>query len=113
LGFRTANLQVDAQRALPQRGVYAAWANLTDGRQKSVVNVGTRPTFDEQDLLIEAHLLNYAGDLYGEQICIEFVQRLRSERQFADAGALTAQIQRDIAVAQEILVEREKKTPQV
>jgi riboflavin kinase/FMN adenylyltransferase len=112
LGFRTANLQVDAQRALPKRGVYAAWANLTDARRKSVVNVGTRPTFDEQDLLIEAHVLDYGGDLYGEQICIEFVQRLRSERVFADASALIEQVQRDIATAREILVEKQEKTPQ-
>lgn len=109
LGFRTANLEVEPQRALPRRGVYAAWALLHRERQECVVNVGARPTFDDQDLLVEAHLLDYEGDLYGKELCIEFVRRLRAEKRFSDAGALIDQLRQDVAVAREILGERQKR----
>ncbi len=108
LGFRTANLQIDPQRALPKRGVYAAWAALQGERQKCVVNVGTRPTFDDQDLAIEAHLLDYEGDLYGKELDVAFVRRLRSEKQFADANALIDQVHRDISATRELFEERQK-----
>lgn len=109
LGFRTANLQIGPQRALPKRGVYAAWAVLHGERQKCVVNVGTRPTFDNQDLRIEAHLLDYEADLYGKELGIEFVQRLREEKRFADTDDLIDQVHRDIAAAREILDKRQAK----
>lgn len=109
LGFRTANLRIDPQRALPKKGVYAAWAVLHGERRECVVNVGTRPTFEDQDLQIEAHLLDYEGDLYGKELGIEFVQRLREEKQFADTDALIDQVHRDISAAREILAQRQKK----
>ncbi|MFO7919155.1 MAG: bifunctional riboflavin kinase/FAD synthetase [Anaerolineae bacterium] len=111
LGFRTANLQVDPQRALPKRGVYVAWAVLDGERQKCVVNVGTRPTFDDQDLQIEAHLLDYEGDLYGKELEIAFVRRLRAEKQFPDTEALIDQVHQDISAAHRILGQRQEKAP--
>ncbi|MFP3896791.1 MAG: bifunctional riboflavin kinase/FAD synthetase [Anaerolineales bacterium] len=109
LGFRTANLQIDPQRAMPKRGVYAAWAILHGERQKCVVNVGTRPTFDDQHLQIEAHLLDYKGDLYEKELEIAFVQRLRAEKQFPSADALIDQVHRDISAARKILDQRLEK----
>jgi riboflavin kinase / FMN adenylyltransferase len=93
LGFPTANLIPDEALACPGHGVYACRA---DGHA-AAVSIGVRPTFKTgRGELIEAYLLDFDGDLYGEQLCLEFVERLRGERRFDSPAALAAQIQRDV-----------------
>ncbi len=103
LGFRTANLQLAPDRALPGDGVYAVWAWVEGNRYQAVANVGVRPTFDSGERLVEVHLLDYHGDLYGVNLVVEFAHRLRPEMRFADAAALAAQIGQDVARTRELL----------
>jgi riboflavin kinase/FMN adenylyltransferase len=99
LGFPTANLVPPEQLAVPGHGVYAAWAH----GQPAAVNVGVRPTFETgRELLIEAYLLDFDGDLYGEQLRVAFVERLRGEKRFDSADDLVAQMERDVQQAREI-----------
>jgi riboflavin kinase/FMN adenylyltransferase len=105
LGIPTANLAILAERAVPARGVYAARAHIQDTTSApAVVNIGVRPTFDGTDTTtIEAHLLEFSGNLYGQTMMLDFAARLRDERQFGSAEALVAQIQADIVQARDIL----------
>lgn len=99
LGFPTANL-VPEPGALPPPGVYAVEA-IVDGRTRpAVANLGTRPTFPGGGtVVLEVHILDFHGDLYGRELEITFLELLRPERRFADAGELAAQIARDVAAA--------------
>ena len=111
LGYPTANLQPARHCAVPADGVYAAYVVYGNQRYLSVANIGQRPTFrSAQDLafgpgqqVVEAHLLDFDGDLYGQKVLIQFVDRLREERRFANADGLRAQIKKDVARAEEIL----------
>lgn len=96
LGFPTANLDIQAQQALPSNGVYATVAQVDDKQYASATNIGTRPTFGEDEKWVETHLLNYKGDLYGKEIRIEFVQKLREELCFASPEELGRQIEKDV-----------------
>lgn len=99
LGFPTANLVPDDAVVCPGHGVYAAFA---DGRP-AAVNVGVRPTFDTgRGLLIEAHLLEFEGDLYGRTLRIAFLARLRGERRFPGTEELIAQMHRDVEEARRV-----------
>jgi riboflavin kinase/FMN adenylyltransferase len=110
LGIPTANLEIWEQRAYPRSGVYACFAHIGDDRQrwKTVTNIGIRPTFEnnQSEAVVEAHLLEFEGDLYGERMTLEFVARLRDERKYPDAEALLARISRDIQRANTILDNR-------
>ena len=100
LGFPTANLIPDEALACPGHGVYACLAN---GRP-AAVSIGVRPTFQTgRGELIEAYLLDFNGDLYGTQLCLEFIERLRGERRFDTAEALMAQMQRDVERTREVV----------
>jgi riboflavin kinase / FMN adenylyltransferase len=106
LGLPTANVEPSRHAAVPGKGVYAGRATTRHGRAVAAINVGVAPTFRtdaaREPLRIEAFLLDYEGpDLYGEQIRVEFVSRLRDERRFEDAGELVAQIHLDIAATRE------------
>ncbi len=106
LGFPTANLDVGPAIALPAVGIYAGWYERPDGsRWASAVSVGRRPTFygDAGELLVEAFLLDFAGDLYGEEGRLSFVSRLRDEEAFDSVDALVAQMHRDVAAARRVL----------
>jgi riboflavin kinase / FMN adenylyltransferase len=93
LGFPTANLVPDETLACPGHGVYAC---LTDGRP-AAVSIGVRPTFETgRGELIEAYLLDFYGDLYGSTLSLEFLERLRGERRFESAEALTEQMRLDV-----------------
>ena len=77
-------------------GVYAVWVRLDSGMYKGMLNIGRRPTLqDESDLNLEVHLLNYEGDLYGKILRLQFVSRFRSEMHFPDVDALVKQLQKD------------------
>src|SRR3972149_3995335 len=82
LGFPTANLAVHPDKILPGRGIYAAWARLEGRNAPAAVSVGTRPTFGPGELLVEAFLLDFEGDLYGAEIELVFGNRLRDEQAF-------------------------------
>ncbi|WP_279164847.1 riboflavin biosynthesis protein RibF [Thermus scotoductus] len=98
LGFPTANLAVHPNKVLPP-GVFAVEAQGAFGRYKGVANVGTRPTVDGMERRLEVHLLGFAGELYGEEMRLVFLKRLREERRFASLEELQAQIAKDVALA--------------
>ena len=99
LGIPTANIVPDDRLVIPGHGVYAAWAH----GHPAAVNVGVRPTFDSgRGLLVEAYLLDFHGDLYGETLRIAFLERLRGERRFESVDALVAQMRHDVERAREI-----------
>lgn len=97
LGYPTANLALaDNRKLVPKRGVYATMVTLPDGQRRGgMMNIGRRPTFDEMDVTVEVHLLDYEGDLYGASLSVQFVQRLRAEQKFESAEALAAQLSED------------------
>jgi riboflavin kinase / FMN adenylyltransferase len=102
IGFPTANLQT-ANELLPPAGVYATTASVNGIAWPSVTNVGLRPTFADVDRIqIETHLLDATRDLYGAQVRLSFVQRLRDERKFPDVDALRAQIDADCRSARRL-----------
>ena len=99
LGWPTANVRPDPRRTLPADGVYAAVVPL-DGRDwRAVVNLGSRPTFQADERLLEAHVLDFDGDLYGRKLAVEFVDRVRDVRRFESVDALRGQIARDAEAA--------------
>ena len=103
LGFPTANLDIRPKQALPPNGIYATIAQV-DGKQfSSATNIGVRPTFGEGAKTVETHLLNYKGDLYGKDMRLEFVQKLRDEQSFPSSEDLKAQIDKDIREVEAIL----------
>jgi riboflavin kinase/FMN adenylyltransferase len=121
IGIPTANLRTSAE-ILPARGVYCAWAWVRGQRYKAMVNIGLNPTFrptfnsnanpnEYPPLSVEAHILdfppidqnNQSGDIYGENVKLEFVARLREEKKFSSVDELVAQIRRDITHGAEIL----------
>ncbi len=106
LGFPTANVEVPNQVCLPADGVYAGWYERPDGSVHGcAINLGRRPTFYEHadHSLLEAHLLDFDGDLYGERAEVRFVQFLRSERKFDGVDALVTQLKHDIESARHVL----------
>ncbi len=103
LGFPTANLQIEPDQALPADGVYATIAYIDGQPLLAVTNIGVRPTFSGDKRLVETHVLDYDGNLLGQQLKIEFLERIREERRFATAEDLKAQINRDIERARKIL----------
>ncbi len=103
LGFPTANLEVRPERAVPADGVYAVFALLGSERYLAVANVGVRPSFDNGHRTIETHILDFDQDIYGCDLVVEFVARLRDERRFEQIDDLIAQIERDSEAARRIL----------
>jgi riboflavin kinase/FMN adenylyltransferase len=101
LGFPTANLNATGL-ALPPHGVYAVLAEAGGRSHRAVLNIGQRPTLQNPNpqLRVEAHLVDFTGDLYGQELEVVFVERLRGEKQFASLGELRQQIARDILDAQ-------------
>ena len=94
IGVPTANLATDNE-LVPPHGVYATTMTIDGIVRAGITNVGVRPTFGESDVSIETHLLNHDADLYGRNVRLSFVQRLRDERRFPDVDALRAQIAAD------------------
>ena len=105
LGFPTANLEVRGQ-VVPAPGIYAASAVVAGKSHAAAVSIGTRPTFDGSGLRIEAHLIDFEGDVYGMQLDLHFLARLRDEARFADVAALTEQIRADVVRARDVVAAR-------
>ncbi len=103
LGFPTANLEVDSKQALPPEGVYATWAYVDNEIRPSMTSIGRRPTFDGNKLTIETYILDYRGNLYGRELRIDFVERLREEKRFDSVEGLKRQIAEDIERGRAIL----------
>lgn len=104
LGFPTANIQVWEQLLLPANGVYASYAWLEGRRYAAAANIGIRPTVDGHSLTVEAHLLDFDGRIYGQELTLDIIDRIRDERKFNGLDALVAQIQADVATVRQRLV---------
>jgi riboflavin kinase/FMN adenylyltransferase len=105
LGFPTANLLTSTYAAVPADGVYAAW--LVRGRQEpqmAAVSIGTNPTFSGPDRRVEAYVLDFDGDLYGERVSLDFVAHLREMRRYDGVEPLIKQIGEDVARTREVLI---------
>jgi riboflavin kinase/FMN adenylyltransferase len=108
IGFPTAN--VDAvDTLLPGPGVYAGRTQFAGAIWPAAINVGPNPTFGEQAMKVEVHLIGYHGSLYGEPLEVDFLARLRDIERFAGVEQLQAQLARDVAAAKAVFVEMEKK----
>jgi len=108
IGIPTANLSLSDDRAYPAKGVYACRARVNGQPVEAVTNIGVRPTFENTNQVsIEAHLLDFNADLYGQTIQLDFLERLRAEKKFNGIQELIAQINQDIAQARTIFQNRE------
>jgi riboflavin kinase / FMN adenylyltransferase len=103
LGFPTANLDIKPQQALPGNGIYATITQVNGKRFPSATNIGIRPTFGEGTKMVETHLIQYEGDLYGKEIKVEFVQKLRNEQRFPSSEELKIQIEKDVRKVKALL----------
>jgi riboflavin kinase / FMN adenylyltransferase len=103
IGWPTVNLAVPPTKLVPGRGIYAGWASSPAGLHQAAISVGNRPTFDFTELRVEAHLLDFTGDLYQQRLELAFVARLRDERKYPDARSLSEQIGRDVEATRRVL----------
>jgi riboflavin kinase/FMN adenylyltransferase len=102
LGFPTANIRMPAL-APPRTGVYVIEAEVEGKTYGGAANLGYNPTFGDTDLSLEAHLFNFDQDIYGKQITIRFIDRLRDEKRFSGPQELAAQIAKDVDTAKKVL----------
>ena len=102
LGVPTANIKLQDELC-PKTGIYAVTVDYNNRLYKSVANIGYSPTFDDNEFTVEVHLLDFAENIYGEKIRINFIQRIRNEKKFANISELKEQIKQDIKTAHEIL----------
>jgi len=102
IGFPTANLRPDPAALVPARGVYAGFVRVGEETYAACTNVGVAPTFDRAESRVEAHLLDFQGDLYGRVVDVGFAQRIRDERRFSGVDELKEQIHRDVEEARRI-----------
>jgi len=109
LGFPTTNLDIKPDQALPGDGVYVTLAHVGGEYLPSVTNIGLRPTFDGKGRLVETHILDYEGDLYGRKLDIEFLSKLRDEKRFGNVDALLAQMGEDVKQARIVLAKSTRK----
>ena len=106
LGFPTANIGVEPLQALPADGIYAAWLMMGDRKLPAAASIGHKPTFHEHwPTVVEAFVLDFEGDLYGEHVRLEFVERLRTQERFESVDALTAKMNDDVLRTRRILMD--------
>jgi riboflavin kinase/FMN adenylyltransferase len=109
LGFPTANVAVDDDIGLPADGIYAGHLTRADGSvHRAAISVGRRPTFYEPGtapVLVEAYLLGFEGDLYGEAVRVSFAEHLRAEQRFDSVEALIAQMKADVEATERVLAD--------
>lgn len=99
LGIPTANLDIWEELVLPASGVYATYVDVMGKKYAGATNIGFRPTVDGRSLNVETHIIDFDGDLYGQEISLEFVARIRDERKFPDLDSLVSQINGDVELA--------------
>jgi riboflavin kinase / FMN adenylyltransferase len=105
IGFPTANIQIDPMRFIPRHGVYLTKATWEGHQQMGLTNIGMRPTFNGLAPSIEAHLLNWSGDLYDQELTLEFMDFMRPEQHFNSVDELVAQIRKDCDMAISIITD--------
>lgn len=105
LGFPTANLAIPGNHVLPADGIYFTLAHLKDAVYRAATSIGVRPTFNSRERTVETYILDFNGDLYGHELAIEFVRRLRGEMWFETPEALKAQMESDITIAKALPIE--------
>jgi riboflavin kinase / FMN adenylyltransferase len=103
LGFPTANLDVSPGQAMPPDGVYAGLAHIDGEVHQTMTNIGRNPTFGKNERTVESYLLDYSGDLYGHELFVDFVARLRKEIKFKSAEELQKQVAEDVKQGKVIL----------
>ena len=103
LGVPTANLALWVDHAVPRNGIYACRAHLGGVMYDAVTNIGTRPTFDNGARTVEAHLLDFDGDLYGQTMALDIIEFQRPEEKYDTVEALITQMREDIRIARSIL----------
>jgi len=101
LGFPTANINLNDELC-PASGVYAVSVSCSLGRFQGVANIGYSPTFDDHIFTVEVHILDFSGDIYGETIKVDMVQKLRDEKKFSGIDELSRQIETDIENARSL-----------
>ncbi len=106
LGFPTANLKL-VDELFPKPGVYAIWVEIDNEVHMGVANIGKNPTFGNDALSVEAHILDFKGDIYGKDIRVHFVQRIRDEKKFSGIDELKDRIAKDIELGRQILAQPE------
>jgi len=101
----TANIAYSDEKMIPAKGIYACWGYLGDQKYQAAINIGTNPTFtpDKQTLNVEAHLLDFHQEIYGEDVRLEFIARLRDELRFEAVEPLLEQIWKDVEMTRKIL----------
>jgi riboflavin kinase/FMN adenylyltransferase len=103
LGFPTANLDIAPEQAIPADGVYATWAYIDGRTYPSMTNIGQNPTFNDRERAAEVYVVDYQSDLYGHELEIDFVERLRDEKKFNTVAELKKQIAEDVKRGKAIL----------
>jgi riboflavin kinase/FMN adenylyltransferase len=103
LGFPTANLIPNEEQALPADGVYACYAILAKQKYQGVLNIGVRPTFRGVQRLVEVHILDFSGNIYGQELQVELIDRLRDEMKFPGPEELKVQMGKDVELARLLL----------
>ena len=103
LGFPTANLNIPSHIILPGDGIYATWAIIDGTKYPSATSVGVRPTFGLSQRLVEVYVIDFDSDLYGKNICVEFVGKLRDQEAFSSVEELVVQIEQDVADSRKVL----------
>ena len=105
LGFPTANIDVYPGLLWPGDGIYATWAHFGGNRHLSATSIGVRPTFGLTQRLVEVYVMDFSGDLYGQQMTVEFVDKVRNQETFAEIDSLIARIGQDVADSRELLAQ--------
>lgn len=103
MGIPTANLDIDPEHAIPLDGVYVTRAYIDGRSYHSVTNIGRNPTFGNSERVVEVYIIDYSGDLYGREVSIDIVERLRGEERFGSAEELKKQIAEDVKKGKAIL----------
>lgn len=104
IGFPTANIHADkAKKIIPKIGVYAVWIRVNTTYYPGMMNIGRRPTFDGEELTMEAHIFDFHENIYGKEVQVQFVKRLREEKKFSGIEDLKDQLKKDQAEAEDIL----------
>ncbi|MBN1315342.1 MAG: bifunctional riboflavin kinase/FAD synthetase [Anaerolineales bacterium] len=108
IGFPTANIGVWQDQALPARGVYAGVARLAGGCFKAAINIGVRPTVTAgEEMTVEAHLLDFSSDVYGQEITLDFLYRTRDEKKFSSLENLVARLEQDVVDTRRLISEQD------
>lgn len=104
IGFPTANIHTDqSKKIIPKKGVYAVWVRVEGDYYPAMMNIGQRPTFEGEELTMEAHLFDFDRTIYGMEVQVQFVKRLRNEQRFDGVDSLIEQLKKDQLAAQKIL----------